>query len=520
MSWQKRPLLPLVCILLLAFALRLAGLDSQSLWWDELKTWERATMPLEEMFAGLIGIRDQVPFYYWLMRFWSKIGTEPFILRLFSVYLGTVSVALLYQIGRRLNGVKLGRLAAFLLAISPFHIWYSQEVRMYALLPALLLLAHLALLRLLQKNSFRLWLLYGLAITAALYTHYFAFFVVLIHYIFFVLHMRQIRRQTTSWFMAILVVGAAFAPWAYLVTTRTSGYSAAVPGWINLIQWSDLPQTLTVFAAGFGLGRSSWLTALCTAVFLIGIGSSLHFLRKKKSVDGEQWPLSPKTLHARLLLIWFVLPLTFTFLISLENGLLPTTGFSIYHDRYLIISLPPFLLLAALGWQRWRRQLPLLELALLLITVISSLALWQQVDNPAYARSGWQTAFDQMEAISPETAVVIGHKDILLPVSYYGNGRVTFVQIPPPETDEITPLFAETMNQQLAFAAKHHNLVWHAEQFYNFDPHGFPDVRNSEVTSTDQTVTHRWLITRAQQLEQIRLPGVRLTLYLLLEQSE
>lgn len=509
-AWRQRPYLPLTLILLLAFALRLAGLAQQSLWWDELKTWERATMPLDEMFANLIGIRDQVPFYYWLMRFWRKIGTEPIILRLFSVYFGMVSIAIFYKIGRRLDGQSVGLLAPFLLAISPFHIWYSQEVRMYALLPTLLLLAHLCLLRLLQNNRWQLWLAYGLTMTAALYTHYFAFFVVLVHYIFFVLHLRQIRRQTASWFLTMLAVGAAFAPWAYLVTSRTAGYGAAVPDWINLIQWRDLPQTLTVFAAGFGLGRGSWLAAICTAVFLIGIGSSFKFLPKKQA---NNLPLSAKTLHTRLLLIWLVLPLLITFLVSLENGLLPTSGFSVYHDRYLIISLPPFLLLTALGWQRWRKQTAVFWPLLLFISVVSGMSLWQQVNNPAFARSGWPTAFAQIEAITPETAVIIGHKDALLPVAYYGNGRYPFVQIPPPESDAITPTFADTMAQQLTLAAEQHNLVWHVEQFYNFDPHGYPDVRNTAVANPTETPTHTWLNTHFTILDQRQLPGLRLTLY-------
>ncbi|MFZ1395247.1 MAG: glycosyltransferase family 39 protein, partial [Candidatus Promineifilaceae bacterium] len=315
-SWRKRPSLPLTGILLLAFALRLYGLASQNLWWDELKTWERATMPLNEMLKDLFSIRDQVPFYYWLMRFWAQIGTEAIILRLFSVYLGTASVALLYQIGRRLGGLTTGLLAAFLLAISPFHIWYSQEVRMYALLPGLLLLAHFCLLRLLEKNRLPLWLVYGLVMTAALYTHYFAFFVVLVHYIFFVLHFRQLRRQTINWFITMLAVGAAFAPWVALVLRQTDGYSTAVPDWINHIQWIDLPLTFTVFAAGFGLGRASWLAAIAAAILLVGIGSSLPFLQRQETTSA---PLSAQTLHSRLLFIWFSLPLTLCFLVSLES---------------------------------------------------------------------------------------------------------------------------------------------------------------------------------------------------------
>ncbi|MCA9918317.1 MAG: glycosyltransferase family 39 protein [Anaerolineales bacterium] len=509
-TWQKRPLRPLTLIILLAFGLRLFGLAQQSLWWDELKTWERATLPLQEMFTSIIGIRDQVPFYYLLMRFWTNIGPESPILRLFSVFWGTISVALIYKIGRRLDGVSTGLLAAFLLAISPFHIWYSQEVRMYALLPALLLLVHIFLLCLIQQNRWQLWLGYGLAMTAALYTHYFAFLIVLVHYIFFVLHMRQIRRQTIAWFATMLVVGLAFAPWAYLVTTRTAGYGAAVPDWINLIQWADLPLTFTVFAAGASLGQGNWLAAVGTLTFVVGIASSLRTLPQK---GAKNEALPPQILHVRLLLIWLVVPLLIPFLVSLDNGLLPATGFSVYHDRYLIVSLPPFLLLAAFGWQKWRQQRLFWAITLLLITAISGLALWQQVNNPAYARSGWADAFAQMEADTQETAVIIGQKDVLLPVNYYGNGRVTFIQIPPPEGDEVTAVFADTMSQQLALAAKQHHLVWYAEQFYNLDPHGYPEVRNAQVASTAQTPTQIWLNTHFTQIDQIRVPGIRLTLY-------
>ena len=157
---------------------------------------------------------------------------------------------------------------------------------------------------------------------------------------------------------------------------------------------------------------------------------------------------------------------------------------------------------------------------LLIVTLISGMGLWQQVNNSAYARSGWLTAFAQMETISSETAVIIGHKDVLLPVSYYGNGRFPFVQIPPPETNEITPIFAETMAQQLAEAAEQGDLVWHAEQFYNFDPHGFPNVRNAAVASTVETPTQIWLNGRFTPLEQLQLPGIRLTLYDLTKPNE
>jgi len=49
---------------------------------------------------------------------------------------GVIAVALVYRLGRRLGGrspILVAALAALLLATSRFHIWWSQEIRMYSL---------------------------------------------------------------------------------------------------------------------------------------------------------------------------------------------------------------------------------------------------------------------------------------------------------------------------------------------------------------------------------------------------
>ena len=96
--WQKRPYLPLIGILLLAFGLRLHALDSQSLWWDELKTVQRATMTLPDLLADLTRNRAHLPFYFLLMRGWSLfMGNSAFSVRYFSVLWGVLGVTAVFQ---------------------------------------------------------------------------------------------------------------------------------------------------------------------------------------------------------------------------------------------------------------------------------------------------------------------------------------------------------------------------------------------------------------------------------------
>ena len=513
MSLQfKRPFLLMLFILLLAFGLRLYGLDSQSLWWDELKTVERAIMPLDDMLTNLIGIRNQVPFYYWLMRFWAQIGTETPMIRMFSVFCGILSIPLMYQIGRKANGIAVGELAAFLLAISPFHIWYSQELRMYTLLLSALLFAHLALLYLLEDNKVRWWLLYGISMTVAIYSHYFAFLVVMAHYIFFVLHLRSLKQHTGRWFVTMIGVGTAFAPWVWLILTRAQGYGSSVPPWINPIRWVDLLLTFRVFSIGFGLDKASWLGIVASSLFLLSILANYYLFRVAKD-SGEKRPFTTQSYFTRLLLLWLCTPLLIVFLVSINIPFLPTGNFSIYNDRYLIICLPPFLLLAAQGWQFARQKPKLCWGFLILITLITVISILQQANNPKFARNDWRSAIAQIDSNGSNPHLVIGHRDLLLPTNYYGNERTHFIQIPPPETNQETSEFDEIMRQRLDLAANVSNLAWHAESFYNQNPHGFPDERNSFVVDTSDNITQNWLKSRFASLETVMLPGIRMTLY-------
>ena len=121
-------------IVALAVGLRFWRLDAQSLWADEgnsaslaLRSWSDISL------AAAADIHP--PLYYWLLNLWVRLfGLSENGLRSLSVFASAATVGLTYDLGRRLFGRVAGLLAAFLLAIAPFHIYYAQEARMYALL--------------------------------------------------------------------------------------------------------------------------------------------------------------------------------------------------------------------------------------------------------------------------------------------------------------------------------------------------------------------------------------------------
>jgi 4-amino-4-deoxy-L-arabinose transferase-like glycosyltransferase len=170
-------------VVLLALCLRLARLAFQPLWWDEGWSVYFATTSMGDMLR-LTAVDIHPPLYYLLLHLWVGIlGSGPIALRLLSVCIGTATVPLLYAVGKQLFGKRTGLLAASLLAISPFHIYYSQEVRMYGLVTLLGLAAFYFALRWEAGNQgigkLGNWLGYVVAATAALYTEYLAAFLLL-----------------------------------------------------------------------------------------------------------------------------------------------------------------------------------------------------------------------------------------------------------------------------------------------------------------------------------------------------
>ena len=120
----------LIAVLAIALGLRIYRLDAASFWLDELHSAQRAaSLTLIELYKY-----RYMPLYYAMLHILSFFGSPPLQLfyRSWSVLLGVLSVYWLYCMGRKLISKELGIAAALFLAVAPFHIFYSQEVRYYS----------------------------------------------------------------------------------------------------------------------------------------------------------------------------------------------------------------------------------------------------------------------------------------------------------------------------------------------------------------------------------------------------
>ena len=130
---QLRERLALGLILLAGAALRLYRLGADSLWYDETVSTFLAGSRLAELLRHTAG-DIHPPGYYLLLHAWTRLaGSTGFAAAFLSLFFGVLLVALAYRLAARTFGPAAGLLAAFLVTISPYNLWYSQEVRMYTL---------------------------------------------------------------------------------------------------------------------------------------------------------------------------------------------------------------------------------------------------------------------------------------------------------------------------------------------------------------------------------------------------
>lgn len=245
-------MLVLIIVTLSGAAFRLHRLGAESLWLDEATSvWMASQSPATLVAETAADVHP--PAYYLALRWWMSLaGRSEASLRLLSVAAGVLSIMVVYGIGARLWGRGAGLAASAMVATSPFHIHYSQEARMYALLGLCALGSAWALVRWIDTRTRVAGIVYVLATTLMLYTHVYAFFVLAAEWLWVLGGTRRARARFTEtavpWWTLQAAIGVLLLPWLPALAAQVVRVQTLF--WIEPWPLTELPRAFGVLAGG------------------------------------------------------------------------------------------------------------------------------------------------------------------------------------------------------------------------------------------------------------------------------
>jgi len=457
-----------VGVTLLATALRLACLGSKSFWFDECFTYTVTLAPLKNSLSALLVSGIYSPLYFLLLRLVMALaGTSEYTFRFPSAAFGSLTVPAIYHLGRRLEGEGVGVIAALLLAVCPFHIWYSQDARMYAPM-AFFSLAAMGCFVLLLRGQ-RRWVSFAVYSGLAYLMHYATFSMIYVQLIRLWPRLRT-TQWMRRWFLVQMAALSPLTPWliAYLVRgIRPTGLS-----------WIPRPSLLAPFYTLWNFTVAD-VETFTLSVAILAAGTGAVFLSG----------LFPWNEARRLLVWWLVLPIGFLFVLSVSR--------SYYVDRYFMAGLPAYLLLLAMGIMARRRVVWRLGAA----SVVLAAMLWGTVRlyaDPYFAKEAWRGATAAVDArLKPRDVVVLQDYETLIGTSVYRMHKWPSMVLG--EEAAATLWEAETQYERVW-------LVWRSLRESN---HRLSKSERFDVFTEASLPVCKWLAAHRDQVTfDLKLPGI------------
>lgn len=370
-----------------ALLLRLIGMNGQ-LWADEVLSLVRyVRKDLWDLFVHFYS-NNQHPLYSLMARVTMNVfGEAPWTLRLPAILMGTACIPAVYMLGRRVTSQREALLTAALLALSYHHVWFSQNGRGYTAIMLASIVCTFLLIRGIEEESPRDFVLYGVVAGLGAYTHLGMVFCVVGQAAFMAPWLLFKVRPVRAWLwpLAAFPLGAAFtllfhAPMLtevidFFVNKPSPAVGLATPLWAVL-------DALKSLAQGFGGGVVALGAVVVFAIGGLGLLGLVSYAKSKPLALGL-----------------FVAPVIITGLgVMGGRGIVyPRFFFGVAAFGILIFLRGPFVLGEAVA--RWRKKpdpghrLGLALVALMLLGSAASVPI-----NYLYPKQDFEGAMRHIEA--------------------------------------------------------------------------------------------------------------------------
>ena len=397
----------LAAIVVLGAGLRFHAIGAKSVWLDETAALELAGRPLLDLVRECARRDTHPPLYYTLLHGWLSGSDGLARARALSAVVGTATIVALYALARRLLARGPSLVAALLLAVSAYQVYFAQEARHYALTVLLVVLSWYFLVALLaaERPRWPLWL--GLALTnaAGMYTFYYHAFSIAAQLVVLVVQWRDGgRKLVVRWCVWHLLPAGLFALYlpvvhGHLLKLRRLAPSAR-PGSVGL---DELAATGARFAAGFlaelSGARGLAVRAALALLALAAVGVAAAGARRSRRA-------------VVVALGWLFVPLAITVFFPFKGH--------IYEPKHLVFAAPVLALLPAIGLGALpRRAKPVAGALVALLVGANALSLARWYDRRV-EKENWRDAVSRIaEHARDGDVLVLSPPYVVLPFQYY-----------------------------------------------------------------------------------------------------
>ncbi len=396
----------ILTILILALGIRLLGIWSRPIWYDEAFSILFSEKGLSAMLYGTlaptgIGSADIHPLgYYTSLWLWMKLfGGSLVAARALSVLAGLVSVYLVYLIALEASSdPETARLGMLFAALAPFQIHYAQEIRMYAFMAMWLLLATFAYQRGTRGGDWKWWGLFSISAALAQYSHNLAAFYLIALALLPVLqkNWRVLRALVLAGIGALML----YTPWLVQLPAQFTKVQNSY--WVARPDISKLFTLLLVYVTNTPLPALliAFALAIVLVIVVIGIIQTIRYNRQTNTGTGN-W----------LLYLSFAPPL-FLFLFSQWRP--------VYIERALLPSGAIFCIWLAWVVRNTNLQKPVQYMLLGLLGFSSMLGIYQHLTYRDFPYGPFQALDLSLRGrVEAQDVIVHSNKLSMLPAMYF-----------------------------------------------------------------------------------------------------
>ena len=404
-------------IIFLAYVLRTVTLDIQSFWLDEFYAVWFIDRPFMETLRIIINPRNNGPLFFLLLWPWYRLaGPSDFAVRYLSTLSSALTVGALWQLGKQWFDRRTAGVAALLITLSPFAIWFGQEAKMYALHMLLATLSTLLLTLALQRNRWWRWVGYGVSINLLGYSHFFGAFAIAAQGIVALITARDGRRRR-AYLITMLLVALPYLPVVRFALQIFPNLEIVDPSKRYVPPLDGIRELLIGYSARVAPPRL--VDGLLAGVVVLVVFGCLAAWRR-------QWRQGVR------LVSLLTLPIAFFYTVAFK--------LRVFAPKYLSATFPFFVLTLAVAvttLARWKRDLGLLLLAALALG--AGRAHLRDLTQPAVQRTDWRYVAAYLEEHATEDDVIVTYVDYIdRLLRYYYTGDLPIRAYPyDPATPEL-----------------------------------------------------------------------------------